>query len=201
MALANSTTTRLGCGRDIDDVWAHADSVPDAHEQTCPDCQAARASLTELNAATRDLRSRDQADPELHLSDDLVSKISSIARAEVRRGRRIPLRRVPEDLGRDAGESDLTVSEQAIAGIIRDTCDRFADVEARRCSVEISDRRDGLDPETVAIRARLRISVAASTASPGRIAELREQVIAAVHDRVGVTAQIVDIDVEDVFDA
>lgn len=199
MALANSTTTRLGCGRDIDEVWAHADSVPDAHERTCPDCRAARASLTELNAATRDLRSRDQADPELHLSDDLVSKISSIARAEVRRGRRIPLQHVPD--GSDVADSDLAVSEQAVAGIIRDTCDRFADIEARRCSVEISDRRAGLDPDTVAIRARLRISVAASTASPGRIEELRAEVIAAVHDRVGITAQVVDIDVEDVFDA
>lgn len=196
MALADSTTTRLGCGRDIDEVWAHADSVPDAHERTCPDCRAARASLTELNAATRDLRVRDQADPELHLSDDLVSKISSIARAEVRRGRRIPLRHVP-----DGADADLTVSEQAIAGIIRDTCDRFADVEARRCSVEISDQRAGLDSETVAIRARLRVSVAASTASPGRIEELRAEVITAVRDRVGITAQVVDIDVEDVFDA
>ncbi len=201
MALTDSTTTtRLGCGRDIDEVWANAGSPPDAHERTCPDCQAARASLTELDAATRDLRSRDQADPELHLSADLVSKISSIARAEVRRGRRIPLRNVTG--GHDAAvEADLTVSEQAIASIIRDTCDQFADIEARRCSVEISDHRAGLDPETVAIRARLRISVAASTASPGRIDELREQVIAAVHDRVGVTAQVVDIDVEDVHDA
>lgn len=197
MALANSTTTRLGCGRDIDEVWANVDILPDAHERTCPDCQAARASLRELNAATHDLRSRDQADPELHLSDDLVSKISSIARAEVRRGRRIPLRNLPGT----ADDADLTVSEQAIAGVIRDTCDQLDDIEARRCSVEISDRRDGLDDETVAIRARLRISVAASTASPGRIEELREQVIAAVRDRIGVTAQVVDIDVEDVLDA
>ena len=197
MALTNSTTSQLGCGRDIDEVWANADNLPDEHERSCPDCQAARASLRELNAATHDLRSRDQADPELHLSDDLVSKISSIARAEVRRGRRIPLRNHPGT----PDDADLTVSEQAIAGVIRDTCDRFADIEARRCSVEISDRRDGLDDETVAIRARLRISVAASTASPARIEELREQVIAAVRERVGVTAQVVDIDVEDVHDA
>lgn len=58
MALANSRTTQLGCGRDIDEVWANADSLPDAHELTWPDCQAARASLRELNAATYDLRSR-----------------------------------------------------------------------------------------------------------------------------------------------
>lgn len=196
MALANSTT-RLGCGRDIDEVWAHADAPPDAHELECPDCQAARASLTDLNAATRDLRSRDQDDPNLHLSADLLSKITSIARAEVRRGRRIPLRRGPTE----TEEAELTVSEQAIATVIRHACDQSPDIEARRCQVEITDDAAGLDPDGVAIRVRLRISVAASTASPGRIEALRQEIIAAVHDSVGVTARIVDIDVEDVHDA
>ena len=194
MALANSTT-RLGCGREIDEVWANADAPPNAHELECPDCQAARASLTELNTATHELRSRDQDDPNLRLSADLVSKITSIARAEVRRGRRIPLRPSPAD----AQEADLTVSEQAIATVIRHTCDQQPDIEARRCSVEIADDLSGSD--AVAIRAHLRISVAASTTSPGRIEDLRQAIIAAVQDQVGVTAQIVDIDVEDVHDA
>jgi hypothetical protein len=196
MALANSTT-RLGCGREIDEVWANADAPPNAHELECPDCQAARASLTELKTATHDLRSRDQEDPNLRLSADLVSKITSIARAEVRRGRRIPLRPGPAD-GEDA---DLTVSEQAVATVIRHTCDQQPDIEARRCSVEIADDATDPDVEAVAIRAHLRISVAASTTSPGRIDDLRQLIIAAVQDQVGVTAQIVDIDVEDVHDA
>lgn len=196
MALANSTT-RLGCGREIDDVWANADAPPNAHEMECPDCRAARASLAELNTATRELRSSDREDPNLRLSADLVSKITSIARAEVRRGRRIPLRRTQS--GTD--EADLTVSEQAIATVIRHTCDQLPDIEARRCSVEVVDDAAGPDPAAVAIRAHLRISVAASTASPGRIETLRQEIIAAVEDQVGVTAQIVDIDVEDVHDA
>lgn len=196
MALANSTT-RLGCGREIDDVWANADAPPNAHEMECPDCRAARASLAELNTATRELRSSDREDPNLRLSPDLVSKITSIARAEVRRGRRIPLRRTRS--GTD--EADLTVSEQAIATVIRHTCDQLPDIEARRCSVEVVDDAAGPDPAAVAIRAHLRISVAASTASPGRIETLRQEIIAAVEDQVGVTAQIVDIDVEDVHDA
>lgn len=196
MALANSTT-RLGCGREIDDVWANADAPPNAHEMECPDCRAARASLAELNTATRELRSSDREDPNLRLSADLVSKITSIARAEVRRGRRIPLRRTQS--GTD--EADLTVSEQAIATVIRHTCDQLPDIEARRCSVEVVDDAAGPDPAAVAIRAHLRISVAAATASPGRIETLRQEIIAAVEDQVGVTAQIVDIDVEDVHDA
>ena len=196
MALAKSTT-RLGCGREIDDVWANADAPPNAHERECPDCRAARASLAELNTATRELRSSDREDPNLRLSADLVSKITSIARAEVRRGRRIPLRRTQS--GTD--EADLTVSEQAIATVIRHTCDQLPDIEARRCSVEVVDDAAGPDPDAVAIRAHLRISVAASTASPGRIETLRQEIIAAVEDQVGVTAQIVDIDVEDVHDA
>jgi hypothetical protein len=178
-------------------VWAHADAPPDAHESTCPDCQAARASLVELTTATRDLRSRDHEDPDLRLSADLLSKITSIARAEVRRGRRIPLRRSPAD----TGEPDLTVSEQAVATVVRHTCDQLPDVEARRCRVEIADDATGLDPDAVAIRVRLGISIAVSTASPGRIDALRQQIITAVADQVGVTAETVDIDVEDVHDA
>ena len=196
MALANSTT-RLGCGREIDEVWANADAPPNAHEMECPDCQAARASLAELNTATRELRSSEREDTSLRRSADMVSKITSIARAEVRRGRRIPLRR--SQSGTD--EADLTVSEQAIATVIRHTCDQLPDIEARRCSVEVVDDAAGPDPDAVAIRAHLRVSVAASTASPGRIEALRQEIIAAVEDQVGVTAQIVDIDVEDVHDA
>jgi hypothetical protein len=196
MALANSTT-RLGCGREIDEVWANADAPPNAHEMECADCQAARASLTDLNTATRELRSRDQEDPNLRLSADLVTKITSIARAEVRRGRRIPLRRSPAG----TEDADLTVSEQAVATVIRHTCDQQPDVEARRCSVEIVEGATGPDPDTVAIRAHLRISVAASTTNPGRIEALRQEIIAAVEEQVGVTAQTVDIDVEDVHDA
>jgi hypothetical protein len=196
MALANSTT-RLGCGRDIDEVWANADAPPNAHEMECPDCQAARESLAELNNATRELRSSDREDPNLRLSADLVSKITSIARAEVRRGRRIPLRRGQS--GTD--EADLTVSEQAVATVIRHTCDQLLDIEARRCRVEVVDDAAGPTADAVAIRAHLRVSVAASTVSPGRIEALRQEIIAAVEDQVGVTAQIVDIEVEDVHDA
>jgi hypothetical protein len=196
MALANSTT-RLGCGREIDEVWANADAPPNAHERECPDCRAARASLTELTTATRELRSHDREDPDLRLSADLVSKISSIARAEVRRGRRIPLQPSPPGIE----EADLTVSEQAIATVIRDTCDRLPDIEARRCSVEVVGEGTDADSDSVAIRVHLRISVSALTASPGRIEDLRQEIIAAVEDQVGVTARIVDIDVEDVHDA
>lgn len=195
MALANSTT-QLGCGRDIDDVWARADEPPDAHETACPDCRAARASLRELNEATRDLRSRDQADPDLHLDPGLVSKITSIARAEVRRGRRIPLRHAVAE----TVEPDLTISEQAVAGVIRHVCDRFDDVEGRRCRVEISDREAGLDPADVAISVQLRISVAVTTSIPERIETLRRAIIDAVADQIGVTADTVDIVVEDVHD-
>ena len=56
MALTGTTPTppsqtdpnRLGCGRSIDDVWARVDLPPDPHEQTCPDCQAARHDLGDL---------------------------------------------------------------------------------------------------------------------------------------------------------
>ena len=75
MALTGTTPTppsqtdpnRLGCGRSIDDVWVRVDLPPDPHEQTCPDCQAARHDLGDLAAATRGVVAADKADPALRL--------------------------------------------------------------------------------------------------------------------------------------
>jgi uncharacterized alkaline shock family protein YloU len=85
--------------------------------------------------------------------------------------------------GRHRG-ADLSVSEEAVATVIRQICDEFPDIEARRCSVEIADDATGIDPDAVAIRTRLRISVAVMAVSPGRIDALRQQIVAAVESEL-----------------
>lgn len=193
MAVANGS--QLGCGRDINDIWDHADAPPTAHEIGCPECQAARASLAELSIATQELRRRDR---DLHLSADLVTKVTNISRAEVRRGAQIPLSHRANGTGQPA----MTVSEQAIASVVRHAADQMADIEARRCSVEVmGDRSDGDRGQPVAIKIRLRIAASARTAILNRVGVLRDRLVAAVAAEVGVDARIVDIDVEDVHDA
>lgn len=215
MALTGTTPTppsqtdpnRLGCGRSIDDVWAHVDLPPDPHEQTCPDCQAARHDLGDLAAATRGVVAADKADPALRLNSGATTGILEIARAEVRRGRRIPM----EQLRPGAAGDELTVSEQTLANLIRRTSDEIDGLEARRSAVALSkhdplnERAPGPEtrqPETLAAPAEitvdLRISVAPTAAIPALTRLLRDRLRTAIDLEVGMAATVINITVEDI---
>lgn len=215
MALAGTTQTppgqtdpnRLGCGRSIDDVWARIDLPPDPHERTCPDCQAARHDLGDLAIATRRVVATDKADPALRLDPTALTSILEIARAEVRRGRRIPMEQPPPGQARD----ELTVSEQTLANLIRRTSDEIDGLEARRCTVALSEH-DSPDnppeagasqpeapPAPTEITVGLRISVASTAAIPALTQLLRERVRTAVELEVGIAATTINITVEDIF--
>ena len=198
---------RLGCGRSIDDVWARVDLPPDPHEQTCPDCQAARHDMGDLAAATRGLVAADKADPALRLNSSALTGILEIARAEVRRGRRIPM-----DQPRPGAAGDeLTVSEQTLANLIRRTSDEIDGLEARRSAVALSKHdplnegapgHDTRQPETLAAPAEitvdLRISVAPNAAIPALTRLLRDRLRTAIDLEVGITATVIHITVEDI---
>ncbi|WP_182561519.1 Asp23/Gls24 family envelope stress response protein [Microlunatus kandeliicorticis] len=220
--MAVSTSTRLGCGRDIDDVWAGVDRPPDAHERTCPDCRAARASLSQLAEVTAEQRRRDVEDPELQPSPQVLERIMDIARAEVRHGRRLPLDE-PEP---HRPTADLTVSEQALASVVRSAGDTVRGVEVRRVRIELPRRRPwvasdavaddsvapdgtglttstpGPDPEPRPARVALllQISVAASASIPAVTSELRQVVREAVENEVGMDPVKIDISVQDLHD-
>jgi uncharacterized alkaline shock family protein YloU len=214
MALTGTTPTppsqtdpnRLGCGRSIDDVWARVDLPPDPHEQTCPDCQAARHDLSDLATATRGIVAADKADPALRLDSGAITGILEIARAEVRRGRRIPM----EQPRAGAAGDELTVSEQTLANLIRRTSDEIDGLEARRSAVALS-KHDPLnegapEPETrqpelaapTEITVDLRISVAPNAAIPALTRLLRDRLRTAIELKVGITATVINITVEDI---
>lgn len=186
---------RLGCGRTIAQVWERIDVPPDEHEATCPDCSDARRSLQHLATSTRELRSRDEQDRLLQVPDGVLDRVLDVARAEVRRGRTLPLRQpAPE------ADPTLTVSEQTVADLVRRVADRDPDVEARRCSV--AELEDGTRPpgEVAALRVELRLSVAVGAPIPAVTAGLRRQIVEEVADVVGVVVPRVDLIVEDVHD-
>lgn len=137
MAVSTDSTNRLGCGRDIDDVWATIDRPPSAHERQCPYCQEARASLGRLNRVIDAQRRADAAQPDLQPGPQVLSRVMEIARAEVRRGRRLPL----DEPVADGTVSDLSVSEQTVAAAVRRAGDAVPGVEVRRCRVELGDPR------------------------------------------------------------
>lgn len=207
-------STKLGCGRDLDNVWANIDRPADQHETDCSDCQAARSNLSDLHTATQQMISADVADPELRTDPAVLDNIIAVARSEVRRGAKIPLRRPAE--GQPAGE--LTISEQTVAAVIRRVADTTPEVEARRCYVEevgmaassaerssaeqlAADQEPAPTPGGTATRIRVRLSLA--VAPHVQIAEvvnaLRNKIIAAVTDEIGVEVSVVDVIVEDLL--
>ena len=223
MALATPSSTQLGCGRDIDQVWDHLDQAPDAHELTCPYCRAARTYLAGLASATQAMRDDDATNPDLEPGPGVLDRILAVARAEVRRGRRLPLDQPRADV-----TSPNTVSEQAVTAVVRRVGDRTRQVQIRRCALTLANPASerpgvtttsasstrapsrprllrtpgealGAGPATVAVS--LKVSVAADLAIVDATNQLRTAINEAIEAEVGMRVVSVDITVEDVHDA
>ena len=209
--MAVTQATRLGCGRDVDDVWEHIDRPPDVHEETCPYCTTARADLAELSAATSRLAAADREDSTLRVPDGMLSDVLAIVRTQVRRGRTIPLqRRVPAGPdGAGDPESELTVSEQLIATVVREVCDLNPDVEVRRVGIDATEPHAPVEPPTgggkgelepADVSIDLQVTVRPHIAIPGLLDDLRREIQSAVVTRIGITVSRIDITVMDLID-
>lgn len=189
---------RLGCGRLIDEVWDHIDQPPTAHEATCSFCSDARAGLGRLSVATAELKSSDAANAELQIGSAVKAAIMRIARAEVRRARRLPLEQPPADQIAAA----LTVSEQAVAAVVRGAADAVAGVRARRCTIDIDKTvmPASTQPLPAAVQVDLRIAVASTTVIPVAVTEIRRRIDEAMARWVGVIVTGTRIEVEDIYD-
>lgn len=201
---------RLACGRPVDEVWETIDRPMDAHESSCPDCQSARSSLAALQSATDDLRVADEADESLRPSTAIKTNVMAIARAEISRSRRLPMTVTePGD-----GNPQLSISEHAIAAVVRRAADELPQVRSRRCRITVaqadettieSDRftpdagtAPAVDPVPIAIQ--LRVAVRADAAIMEIQEQVRRRVGRTVAAEIGLPIHRVDIVVEDVFD-
>ena len=191
----------LACGRPIDQVWEHIEDPPDAHEVSCSDCRQARRSLAELDEASSSLRLHDEADPDLAPPPSIKVSIMDLAKTEVRRGSRLPLR-LPalDDL-----PPELTISEQTVAGVVRFAADRISGLHARRCKVSV-DRTSPTDPRivdnnaTVPVVIDLGVAVSAQIQILETTQALRDSVRAAVLADTGMSAEKINVSIEDLFD-
>lgn len=204
---------RLGCGRDIDELWAAMPHPPDDHERSCAFCQEARASMTPLAEATAQMRTAEREDPALP-DPGVLARVMEIARAEVRRARLLPLDE-PEP---DEGTPELTISEQTVAAVARRAADLVLGVQVRRSRVELVPAAElpSGTPEPAAVvevgqsslgtrrpasvRVALQISVASTASIPQATREVRTTVMEAIKEEVGVNPVVVDIAVQDVHD-
>lgn len=209
--MALDETSILGCGHSIDEVWANIDHPPTAHETSCTLCGAARQSLQSLRAATagyQDLEAHDagpETDEALRPRPRVRENILAVARAEVRRGRRIPI--AATALG------PVMLSEQALVSLIRGAADSVAGVRARRISltapiVAEPGHRTGTDadpdggaPAVVLEQVTCRIAVSHTVSAPRVADTVRDHVIVALSRHVAIDPKAVNIVVEDLYDA
>ncbi|MFC8044562.1 anti-sigma factor family protein [Nocardia sp. NPDC057353] len=177
----------LPCGRDLEQVWDRLDAVDaglgDEHETHCPHCGTARESLRALRAATAELIAEPEPTP-----PDLTARIMSAVRAEVRRGRTMPLA-TPEPGG-------VEVSERAVAAVLRFAADSVPGVRTRRCRV----KPVGVEPDgRAAVEVELAFALAVGTPVADVLPVVRERVNAALNSGIGVSVHRMDVLVADLF--
>ncbi|WP_020669293.1 hypothetical protein [Amycolatopsis nigrescens] len=179
----------LPCERDLEQVWERLDAVDqglaDEHELSCPHCRTARESLRALREVTGELAAELEEPP-----PDLVGRIMSAVRAEVRRGH---MMRLPS-----TEPGVVEVSEQAVAVVLRYAADAVPGVRARRCRVRTVGIGDGGES---LVEVELTLAVGMRNVAGGEALEqVRERVGAAATARVGLRLVALDLVVEDVYD-
>lgn len=180
---------RLGCGRTIDQVWQRLDREPDEHEAGCDFCRDARSSLTRLAGVIEEFRADELSSGASGRADVMPGSrvkdaVMQVARAEVRRGRRLQVRT-------DPGGS-IEISEQTLSALIRFACDSVPGVRSRRCQAAQQD-----DVLNVAVR----LAIRSGESAPALADLVRARITAVVPARAGLSVGRIDLIIEDVYDA
>jgi hypothetical protein len=171
----------LPCGRDVEEVWEAIDASNE-HTRSCPHCAAVRESLLVLREATEEMVSEEIEPP-----FDLVSRVMSAVRADVRRSDVVPL----------PGDGLARISTKAIAAVLRYAADGVDGVRARGCRVVEAPESTGTDP---VIEVELSIAITALLVTREAYDEVRRRVLAAATARIGVRLARLDLVVSDVLE-
>ncbi len=189
MALDPSAGTYLlACGRDVDQVQRDlARGRWDAHEQRCPHCQAAAASLQALADTAAALRA-DRTEP----SPGVLDTIMAAVRADARRADLLPLRPPTDPPGPSpdpggtgpqppvlagpvlAGQAQ--VARSAVAAVLRYAADSLEGVRVRRCRIDDLDRAGDVDSDDPGVHDRPRLGDESGPDDPGPVSSGRARV-------------------------
>ncbi|GAA2860256.1 hypothetical protein GCM10010472_17030 [Pseudonocardia halophobica] len=197
----------LACGRDAADVWDHAvEGTLDAHERDCPHCRAAAADALGLDGVVHRMAAERPVPPPSVL-DGVMQAVIDTVTAELR----------PQDLlALDSPAGPARLSRAAAARVLRHVVDGMDGMRARSCRIEpvgsgsgrtgtngaagdgAATNGGGADPfgVTVAITVTARFGVDLASVT----ARVRQMVVAAGEQALGVPVRSVDIAVVDLWD-
>jgi hypothetical protein len=170
----------LRCGRDAALVWDRAEAglAPDEHERDCPHCAAVFADAGRLNVIVHRMAAEPVEPP-----PSVLDRAMRAVRSEFR----------PSDvlvLASPYGPARL--SRAAAAAVLRHAVDRMSGVRARSCRIEQDPGPAGC-AVTITVSARYGLELASMTA------RVRQMVLAAAEQALGLPVLRVDIEVVDVF--
>jgi uncharacterized alkaline shock family protein YloU len=171
----------LSCGRLLSRVWERArDAVPaaDPHTLSCPHCREAVEGLAAVSAATRALRAEDT--PGLRA---LAARVMDVVRAEVRRGRLLPL----------SGGREPRIAESAAARVLRRAADTVPGARAATCRLVPVGEGTG-------VRVAMTLAAALDHPLPERVRQVRRSVLHSAGRDLGMAVTAVDITVVDVLE-
>ncbi|MEV0603310.1 Asp23/Gls24 family envelope stress response protein [Streptomyces sp. NPDC050315] len=185
----------LPCGRTLSEVWEAAEEARDGtrdgawgdlHTADCPHCQAALAQLGILDDYVRRARDRDVDEAaEAAAADRITARVMDLVRTDLRPGRTLPLGE-PTD--------DAWITEAAAAKAFRAAADALPTVFAGSCKVTLQAPGG---PATVTME----VAAGLEWPLPELAERIRERVLAAADEAVGMAVSEVDVAVVDLIDA
>jgi hypothetical protein len=174
----------LACGRDPALLWDRAgEGVPlDEHERGCPHCRAAYADAQGLDAVVHRMAAQPLEPPDTMLDRVMTAVVTEFRPYE--------LLTLPSPHG------PARMSTPAAAAVVRRVVDGMGGLRARSCRID-QGSTPGSDPHAVDVR----ISVAArfGVDLTSVTARVRQMVIVAGEQALGMPVRRVDIDVVDLF--
>ncbi|MFR9804686.1 Asp23/Gls24 family envelope stress response protein [Pseudonocardia sp. RS010] len=188
----------LACGRDAADVWDHAvEGVLDAHESECPHCRAAAADALGLDSVVHRMAA-ERPLPSPSALDGVLQAVLDTVTAELRPQDLLPL---------DSPAGPARLSRPAAARVLRHVVDGMDGMRARSCRIEPpgsgAGGRSGAAPGgtdpfgvtvVITVTARFGVNLASVTA------RVRQMVVVAGEQALGVPVRSVDIAVVDLWD-
>ncbi|MGH3902527.1 MAG: Asp23/Gls24 family envelope stress response protein [Pseudonocardiaceae bacterium] len=190
----------LACGRDAATVWERAAAGHRSiHARDCPHCQAVAEDQRLLATAVTAL-----ADEALEPPPSLVERVMGAVLAELRPAHYLPL---------PTRHGHARIDHAAAAGLLRHAVDQMSALRVRSCQVHLTETSDatgtsdaddtsgaGLAARSPTARVHITVTARFGTDLLSATARVRQMILAAAKDLLGLPVTTVDVDVVDVFE-
>ncbi len=188
----------LSCGRDAAKVWERAAAGrPSSHDRSCPHCQAVTDDQRLLATAVAAL-----VDEAVEPPPSLTERVMGAVLAELRPAHYLPL---------PTRHGHARIDRITAAGVLRRAVSQMSALRVRSCQIHLiepprSDDTSGDDTSAGSIlgspTVRINISVTARFGADllSATARVRQMILAAAEDLLGLPVATVDVEVVDIFE-